>query len=75
MTATFQIKRNELDQNLLEKLRSLFKDDEIRVIITDSGDDSDYPYNNPAQVKFLLEAIEKINKREGLIQMDLADLK
>jgi hypothetical protein len=74
MIATFHLKPTELNPALLEKLSKLFSDEEHVHITVSSDDDMDYPYNNPTQTQYLLEAIRKINNREGLIEMDLADL-
>ena len=76
MTATFRLQPGELNESFLERLKAMFEDREIELVISEpcNADDVDYPFVNPEQTKNLLEALDRVNRREGLVSVDLKDL-
>jgi hypothetical protein len=49
----------------------MFRDrDVVELIVHDVESESDYPFNNPAQVKFLEEALERSRNEENLISFE-----
>ena len=76
MTVTFRLQPGEFDRSFFEKLTSLISDREVELIVyePDSGK-SDYPYDNPAQAKFLREALDRVDRSEGLVRVTLDELR
>ncbi|HEY3875922.1 MAG TPA: hypothetical protein VGM92_10625, partial [Candidatus Kapabacteria bacterium] len=59
------------NETFLAKLRAMFRDrDVVELIVHDVESESDYPFNNPAQVKFLEEALERSRNEENLISFE-----
>lgn len=74
MTATFHLQPGELNQNFLEKLNAMFRDREVEVVIHEP-EESDYPSRNPAQERFLMEALDRVERGEGLVYVDVDELR
>ena len=69
MSATFRINTDELDIDLLEKIKTLYPHKEIEILVYEQ-DETDYLMGSEANKKHLLEAIGRIEKNEGLIDVD-----
>lgn len=69
MHTIYQINANELNESLLESIRTLFKDKEIEITITER-DETEYLLRSPANREFLLRAVERVEKGIGIITPD-----
>ncbi len=70
MTATFRLKPGELDENFFEKLKAMFRDREVELIVHDVESESHYPFDNPAQVRQLEEAMAVARKGDDLVTFE-----
>ncbi|HET6401405.1 MAG TPA: hypothetical protein VFH95_08410 [Candidatus Kapabacteria bacterium] len=75
MTATFRLQSDELNENFIEKLRAMFRDREVELIVHDVESESDYPLDNPIQAQFLREALDRVERGEGLVSVSLDELR
>lgn len=75
MTATFRLEASELNENFLEKLRAMFRDREVELVVHDVESESDYPFDNPVQAQFLHEALDRVERGEGLVSVSLDELR
>ena len=69
MSATFRINTDDLTIDLVEKLKSLYPHKDIEILIYEQ-DDTDYLLSTEANKKHLLEAITRVEKNEGLLEVD-----
>ena len=76
MTTTFRLRPDELNESFLEKLRALFRRGEVEVVVHEMDDITthDYPFDNPAQVKFLEEEIHHYERGGPMIRKTLEEL-
>ncbi len=66
MIATYKLNTNELTPGLIELIQKSFPNKEVEIAITEQ-DETEYLLSNPANEKHLMEALERIEKREGLV--------
>lgn len=69
MQTIYQINANELNESILESIRTLFKDKEIEITVTER-DETEYLLRSPANRDYLLRAIERIDKGKDIITPD-----
>ncbi len=69
MSSTFRVNTDDLDMDLLEKLRALYPHKEIKILVYEQ-DETDYLLSTEANKRHLLEAIERVEKNDGLIEVD-----
>lgn len=69
MQAHFILDAEELDYSFVDKLKVLFKDKRIELVISES-DDTQYLLKNPANQQHLLSAIENSKNKENLVEVD-----
>jgi antitoxin YefM len=76
MTTTFRANANELDQDFFERLKAMFKGKEIEIIVHEAGemDETDYLLSDPANRKHILDAHSRVERREGLVEIDIDSL-
>ncbi len=76
MTTTFRLHPGELNESFLEKLRAMFRDRELEVVVheTDEETAADYPFDNPAQVEFLEQQIRHVEDGGKMVRMTLDEL-
>ncbi len=74
MTATFHLRPGELNENFLEKLNAIFHDREIEGVVHEP-EETDYPAGNPAQERFLMESLDRVERGQGLVYVDVDDLR
>ena len=66
MTAIYQGKAEELDQNFLEAVKAAFKDKEIEITVYER-DETAYLLRSPANRERLLRAISDVDSSENLV--------
>jgi antitoxin YefM len=66
MTAIYQGKAEELDQNFLEAVKAAFKDKEIEITVYER-DETAYLLRSPANREHLLGAISDVDSSENLV--------
>jgi antitoxin YefM len=75
MYAVYKMRADELDTSFLETLKSLFKDREIEIAISELSergeDETDYLLKSPANRAHLLRAIENIAQERDIVTVDL----
>ena len=57
MEAIYKLKAKEIDPNLMDTIKKLFRGKEITITITAEPDETTYLIMNPANKKHLLESI------------------
>jgi antitoxin YefM len=70
MVTTYRLRASDLDQNFVDALKTLFKDKEIEIIVNEV-DETAYLFRSEANKARLLQAVENINNRENLVNVDL----
>ncbi len=66
MQTIYQINANELDENLLDSIKALFKNKEIEIVVTER-DETAYLLRSPANREKLLRAIEDVESNRNII--------
>jgi UDP-glucose 6-dehydrogenase len=75
MTATFKLNSDELNESFLEKLRLMFAQKNIEVVVYESEmDETEQIRANPELHARLLEASNRADRREGLVEVNLDTL-
>ena len=69
MNTIYQINANDLNDALIESIKTLFKDKEIEITVTER-DETEYLLRSPANREFLLRAKERVDAGIGLITPD-----
>ena len=69
MQTVYRLNADELNQQFLDALRTLFEDKEIEIIVTEV-DETAYLMQSEANRKRLLEAIEAVNYGKNLVELD-----
>jgi len=79
MYAVCKLRADELDDSFVENLRSLFKDREIEIAVSEaaasSEDETAYLLESPANRERLLRAIESIAEGRELVAVDVDELR
>lgn len=70
MYTTYRLQANELDQSFIDALKTLFKDKEIEIIVSEV-DETAYLFQSEANKVRLLQAVKHINNQENLIEVEL----
>ena len=70
MQTVYRLNAGELDSQFLEALKTLFKDKEIEIVVTEV-DETAYLLQSPANKQRLLTAIENVENGRHLIEVDL----
>jgi hypothetical protein len=67
---------NELDNSLIDFIKSNFKDKKIAVhIYEDEMDETEYLLSDPVHRKNLLQSVEEVNKKKNLKAYTMNELK
>jgi UDP-glucose 6-dehydrogenase len=75
MTATFKLNSDELNESFLEKLRQMFGKKNIEVVVYESDvDETELIRANPRLHARLMESVERVDHREGLVSVDVDSL-
>ncbi len=70
MHTVYHLRTDELDNQFLEALKTLFKDKTIEIVVTEV-DETVYVLRSEANKEQLLQAIEHVNNGENLIEVAL----
>jgi antitoxin YefM len=66
MQTIYQINADELDQTILESIKTLFKNKEIEIVVSER-DETAYLLRSPANREYLLRVIEDIEADRNVI--------
>jgi len=69
MQASFVLDSNELDYELIDKIKEIFQNKRIELTISES-DETEYLFASDANKEILLNSIANIEKNENLIVAD-----
>jgi hypothetical protein len=75
MQSIYYLNTNEINNEFLNSLKTLFSGKNIQITVTEVPDETDYLLSNKANSKRLLKSVENINKGLGLKELDLEQLK
>ncbi len=74
MLTTYILETSEIDDRLYKSIRGQFGKRKVKITVSEC-DETDYLLQNEANRKHLLEAVERVEKRIGLKEVKLEDLK
>jgi hypothetical protein len=74
MSTTFRLNADELEASFVEKIKQLFAHKDIAVTIYEE-DETDRIRANPDLHRRLMEAADRADRREGLVNVDVDSLK
>ncbi len=66
MQTIYQINADELDQTILESIKTLFKNKEIEIVVSER-DETAYLLRSPANREYLLRVIEDVEADRNVI--------
>jgi antitoxin YefM len=69
MQISYRLNANELDSSFLESLKAAFQNKEIEIVVYES-DETAFLLQNPASRKRLLTAVENIQNRRNLVELN-----
>lgn len=69
MQTIYQINADELDQNLLDSIKALFKRKEIEIVISER-DETAYLLRSPANRESLLRAVREVEENQNIVVPD-----
>jgi len=69
MQISYRLNANELDNSFLESLKAAFQNKEIEIVVYES-DETAFLLQNPTNRKRLLTAVENIQNRNNLIELN-----
>ncbi len=76
METTFRLKASEIDTRFLNTLKTLFKEREIEITVTDIvEDETEFLSKNPKNKAHLLEAIEEVKQNKNLVRFSGEEFK
>ena len=74
MYSTYRIKANEINQHFMNGIKEMFQDREIEIVIHDIEDETDYLLKTDANKKHLLKAIENVEKKKDLVEVEATEI-
>ncbi len=72
MQSVYRINASELDDRFLENLKAVFGDQQIEIVVS-SVDETEYLLSNEANRSHLLRAIQNVEERKNLVEVNLED--
>jgi antitoxin YefM len=73
MHTVYRLKADELDEKFIQSLRTLFKDKDIEIIVSEV-DETAYLFRSEANKERLLKAVENVEKGEKLVEVRIGDI-
>ncbi len=73
MQISYRLNANELDNSFLESLKAAFQNKEIEIVVYES-DETTFLLQNPTNRKRLLTAVENIQTRNNLVELNLDNI-
>lgn len=73
MLTTFSIDTGNIGKDFLEKLKALFPNQRVEIQVVEA-DATDYITSSPENVHRLNRALERIEKMEGLVEVNPSNL-
>lgn len=73
MQSVYRLNAEELDYQFLESLKSLFKNKEIEIVVSEV-DETAYLMSSAANRRHLLQAIKNIEQGTNLVTVDINEL-
>lgn len=76
LTTTFRGESNELSGDFLDRIKAMFKGKRIEVVVTETSDmdETEYLLSDPENRKHILGAHDRVERREGLVEVDIDSL-
>jgi len=75
MTTTFKLEAGELNEHFFERLAAMFHDRPVEIVVYEADETSQYPLDNPAQMKYLDDALERAKNPKNLVPVDPQQLR
>ena len=72
MQTVYQLHRDELDENFLAALKTLFKDKQIQIVVSEM-DETTYLLGSEANRKQLMDAIQAVETGDSLVEYNLEE--
>jgi antitoxin YefM len=73
MQTIYRLKASELDSNFLEGLKTTFQGKEIEIIVYEVNE-TDYLLKSEANKTKLLKAIDNVNNKNNLVEVNLEQI-
>lgn len=73
MQSSYRLNASDLDEQFLDALKLLFKDQEIEIVVT-AIDETDYLMKSDSNRQRLLQSVQNIENRENLVEVRLQEL-
>jgi len=73
MQTTYRLKASELNQKILDGIKTLYGDQEIEIVIYEV-DETDYLCKSEVNKNRLIQAINDVHERKNLIEVSLQEL-
>ena len=75
MQTVYQIKSEELNINLINSIKELFGDKELRITVNDSFDETEYLLSSGNNQKRLMESINNLDNKDKCIELTFEQLR
>jgi len=76
MQTTYKLNADELDDDFLLALKTLFKHKQIEIVVNEleTEDETAYLLHNPVNRQRLIEALENVEQHRDLVMIDVDSL-
>ena len=74
MDATISLTEKEFTHELLDKLKLTFSGKKFRIEVEEEMDETEYLFGNPVMKEILETRLQRIERKEGLIEVKPEDL-
>lgn len=77
MYTIYKLSADELNNDFLLALKTLFKNKQIEIVVSETDSEEDetaYLLSNPANRERLMVSLENIAKQQNLVTVDMANL-
>lgn len=70
MDTIYRLNANEIDERLIESIKSLFRDRKVIISVTDAVDETDYLFASEVNRKRLLDALGDVRDSKNLLEFN-----